>query len=321
MQIYLPIAEIPINIILILSLGFVTGIMAGLFGIGGGFIGTPMLIFIGISPAVAVSTSSNQIAASSFSGVLAHIKKNNIDFKMGLLLVCGGFIGAIAGVAIFKILRNIGHIDIFVSFLYIFFLGFIGLFMLYDNLKIIIKNKYDIVFTKNKKSNGIVSKIRIIARSLPFQQYFPKSELTVSIFLPLFIGITTGILVAIMGIGGGFILIPAMIYLLKMPHHIVIGTSLFQIVFVASLTTILQSVNNQTVDIVLAFLMIISSVFGAQIGTILSEKINPDKLKLFLSLMIVGICLKMLYGLFIEPENLFNIEEINQTYNNSNSYL
>jgi uncharacterized membrane protein YfcA len=308
MQIYLPIAEIPINILLILSLGFVTGIMAGLFGIGGGFIGTPMLIFIGISPAVAVSTSSNQIAASSFSGVLAHVKKNNIDFKMGSILVTGGFIGSILGVMIFKILKNIGQIDIFVSFLYITFLALIGFFMLYDNLKIIIKNKYDIDF--EKKNSRIVSKIILISKTLPFQQYFPKSDLKISLFLPLFIGLITGILVAIMGIGGGFIMVPAMIYLLKMPHHIVTGTSLLQIVFVASLTTILQSINNQTVDIVLAFLMIISSVFGAQIGTILSEKINPDKLKLFLSLMIVGICLKMLYGLFIEPDNLFNIEEI-----------
>ena len=310
MQIYLPIAEISINIILILSLGFITGIMAGLFGIGGGFIGTPMLIFAGISPAVAVSTSANQIAASSFSGILAHIKKNNIDFKMGSILASGGFVGAAIGVTIFKTLKNIGHIDIFVSFLYITFLGSIGFFMLYDNLKIIIKNKYGITFSQKQQKNNILRRLIIKSKNLPLQQYFPKSELTISIFFPLFIGVVTGVLVAIMGIGGGFIIVPAMIYLLKMPHHIVTGTSLFQIALVASLTTLLQAINNQTVDIVLAFLMIISSVFGAQIGTILSEKTNPDKLKFFLSLMIVVICLNMVYGLFTQPSNLFSIEEL-----------
>ena len=308
MQIYLPIAEIPVNILLILVLGLLTGFLAGMFGIGGGFLATPLLMFIGIPPAVAVSTSANQITASSVSGLLAHLKRGNVDIKMGLMLLIGGFVGSGFGVLIFRILHKIGQIDIVVALTYVVFLGWIGSLMFIDSIKVIAGRKYGIKWKKRKKNRKVII-LRMI-NDLPFKKHFPKSDVTVSIIVPIAVGVFVGILVSVMGIGGGFIMIPAMIYILRMPSNVVVGTSLFQIIFIAGNVTFLQAVSNQTVDVVLGFLMIISSVIGAQFGTRASYKVNHDKSRMLLSIMILFVCFKMIATLFVYPESLYNIEVI-----------
>ena len=306
MQIYLPIAEIPVNILLILLLGLTTGFLAGMFGIGGGFIATPLLMFIGIPPAIAVSTSTNQIIASSVSGVFAHFRKGSVDIKMGLVLVVGGFIGSTLGVSIFKILQKTGHIDLVVALTYVIFLGTISVTMLIDSIKTLVEKKYGVTWEKTE--NGNLDKFLAKIDRLPWKSHFPKSDITVSLIVPIVLSIGIGILVALMGVGGGFLMIPAMIYILRMPSSVVVGTSLFQIVFIASNATFLQAVTNNTVDIVLAFLMIISSSIGAQIGTRTGYKVDADSMRSFLSLLLLGVCVKMLFVLFKHPESLYVIE-------------
>jgi uncharacterized membrane protein YfcA len=306
MQIYLPIAEIPVNILLILLLGLTTGFLAGMFGIGGGFIATPLLMFVGIPPAIAVSTSTNQIIASSVSGVFAHFRKSSVDIKMGLVLVVGGFIGSTLGVSIFKILQKTGHIDLVVALTYVIFLGTISVTMLIDSIKTLVEKKYGVTWEKNE--NGNLDKFLAKIDRLPWKSHFPKSDITVSLIVPIVLSIGIGILVALMGVGGGFLMIPAMIYILRMPSSVVVGTSLFQIVFIASNATFLQAVTNNTVDIVLAFLMIISSSIGAQIGTRTGYKVDADSMRSFLSLLLLGVCVKMLFVLFKHPESLYVIE-------------
>jgi len=305
-QIYLPIAEIPVNIILILLLGLGTGFLAGMFGIGGGFISTPLLMFIGIPPAVAVSTSTNQIIASSVSGLLAHFRKGSVDIKMGLFLVIGGFIGSTLGVSIFKILQKAGHIDIVVALVYVIFLGSISVTMLIDSIRSLIRKKYGVDWEQSESVH--MKKFLKKIDNLPWKFYFPKSDIEVSIVVPIILSIGIGILVALMGIGGGFLMIPAMIYILRMPSSVVVGTSLFQIVFIASNATFLQAVTNNSVDIVLAFLMIISSSIGAQMGTRSGYKVDADSMRSFLSLLLLGVCVKMLVSLFSEPKSLYIIE-------------
>lgn len=309
MEIYLPIAEIPVNIIVILMLGLLTGFLAGMFGIGGGFLSTPLLMFIGIPPAVAVSTSANQIMASSVSGVLAHLKRGNVDIKMGLVLLAGGLFGSVLGVWIFRILQQTGQLDIAVALIYVVFLGSIGVMMLKESIKILLEKKYNIIRPRKRRSGRLGNILRKINR-WPYKIHFPKSDINISVFVPLLIGGAIGVLVSIMGIGGGFILIPAMIYILRMPSNIVVGTSLFQIIFIAGNVTFLQAITNHTVDIVLAFLMIISSVIGAQIGTRTAYKVDTDNLRSILSLMILGVCGKMFLSLFAHPLSLYSLEVI-----------
>jgi uncharacterized protein len=306
MQIYLPIAEIPVNILLILLLGLATGFLAGMFGIGGGFLATPLLMFIGIPPAIAVSTSTNQIIASSVSGLLGHLRKGNVDIKMGLFLVIGGFFGSSFGVTIFKLLQKTGHTEIVVSAVYILFLGSISITMLIDSVKTLVAKKYDVVWEKTKSSN--FDKFLEKIDQLPWQVHFPKSDVTISVIVPILLSIGIGILVSLMGIGGGFLMIPAMIYILRMPSSVVVGTSLFQIIFIASNATFLQAITNNTVDIVLAFLMIISSAIGAQVGTRSVYKFNADSMRVLLSLLILGVCVKILFTLVSTPQSLYTIE-------------
>lgn len=306
MQIYLPIAEIPVNIIVILLLGLVTGFLAGMFGIGGGFIATPLLMFIGIPPAIAVSTSANQIIASSVSGLLANLRRGAVDIKMGLFLIIGGFIGSSLGVSLFQLLQKTGQIDIVISLVYVIFLGSISIMMLIDGIKTITAKKYNIVWAVKENSNmdGFLK----WAEDLPWQVHFPKSDIKISVLVPITLSIGIGVLVALMGIGGGFIMIPAMIYILRMPSAVVVGTSLFQIIFIACNTTFLQAVTNNTVDIVLAFLMIISSSIGAQIGNRSGTKVDADSLRSFLALLLFAVCFKMFFSLFTSPESLYLIE-------------
>lgn len=308
MQIYLPIAEIPVDIFVILLLGLVTGFLAGMFGIGGGFLSTPLLIFIGVAPSIAVSTAANQIIASSFSGFLTHLKRHTVDIKMGLFLLIGGFFGSTFGVWIFKMLQNIGQLDIAISLTYVVFLGVIGMIMLVDSVKVLLEKYYDITLDK-QPTHHLARFLRKIDR-LPLQVYFPKSHIKVSAIVPIIISFGVGILVSLMGIGGGFLILPAMIYILRMPANIVVGTSLFQIIFVAANTTLLQALTSNTVDIVLAFLMIVSSVFGAQIGSRVGRKTDADNLRSLLSLIILAVAVTMLANLFIEPDSLYKIEVI-----------
>jgi uncharacterized membrane protein YfcA len=306
MQVYLPIAEIPVNILLILLLGLFTGFLAGMFGIGGGFISTPLLMFIGIPPAIAVSTSANQIIASSVSGLLANLRRGAVDIKMGLFLMVGGFIGSTLGVSLFQFLQKIGQIDIVISLVYVLFLGSISIMMLADGIKTITAKKYNIVWSDKDGSN--LQKFLTKLEELPWKVHFPKSDITVSVLVPIILSLGVGVLVALMGIGGGFIMIPAMIYILRMPSSVVVGTSLFQIIFIACNTTFLQAITNNTVDIVLSFLMIISSSIGAQVGNHSGKKIDADSLRSFLALLLFLVCFKMFFGLFTEPKSLYLIE-------------
>jgi uncharacterized protein len=305
-QIYLPIAEIPVNVLLILLLGLVTGFLAGMFGIGGGFLATPFLMFIGIPPAVAVSTSANQIIASSVSGLMVHLRKGTVDMKMGLFLVIGGFIGSTFGVSLFQILQKAGQIDLVIAIVYVVFLGSISIMMLVDSIKTLSTKKYNIVW--EKKNTDRFERFLAWIDRLPWKIHFPKSQITVSVLVPTVLSIGIGILVSLMGIGGGFMMIPAMIYILRMPSSVVVGTSLFQIIFIASNATFLQAITNNSVDIVLAFLMIISSSIGAQMGTRAGYKVDADNMRSFLALIIFMVCLKMFFSLFAAPEALYTVE-------------
>ena len=309
MQIYLPIAEIPVNILLILALGLATGFLAGMFGIGGGFLATPFLMFIGVSPAVAVATSSNQIVAASASGLLAHLRKGSVDIKMGLFLMIGGFIGSTFGVSIFRLLQKSGQIDLVVGINYVVFLGSISIFMLIDSVKTMLANKYHLsIEERQKEENPWFKNFLLRLDKLPYKVYFPKSDITISALVTIVLSVGIGILVALMGIGGGFLMIPAMIYILRMPSSVVVGTSLFQIIFIASNTTFLQALTNHTVDIVLAFLMVVSSSIGAQMGTRTGYRIDANKMRIFLSLLLLAVCFKMFLNLFTTPESLYVIE-------------
>ncbi len=305
-QIYLPIAEIPVNVLLILLLGLVTGFLAGMFGIGGGFLATPFLMFIGIPPAVAVSTSANQIIASSVSGLMVHLRKGTVDMKMGLFLVIGGFIGSTFGVSLFRVLQKAGQIDLVIALVYVIFLGSISIMMLVDSIKTLSTKKYNIVW--EKKNTDRFERFLAWIDDLPWKIHFPKSQITVSVLVPTVLSIGIGILVSLMGIGGGFMMIPAMIYILRMPSAVVVGTSRFQIIFIASNATFLQAITNNSVDIVLAFLMIISSSIGAQMGTRAGYKVDADNMRSFLALIIFMVCLKMFFGLFTAPEALYTVE-------------
>ncbi len=309
MTIYLPIAELPINIFLILGLGLAAGILAGMFGIGGGFLLTPLLMFIGIPPAVAVATSSNQIIASSLSGFLAHWYRKNVDIRMGLYLLLGGIIGSGIGVWLFSLLKAIGQIDVMIALVYVLFLGVIGAFMLIESVQSW-RNK-DALEEKAKQAFQARSLYhRLSEAKLPFMVHFPHSDITISAIFPILVGLVAGMLVSIMGIGGGFIMIPAMIYILGMPTAVVIGTSLFQIVFVTSIVTVLHATTTQSVDIVLAFLLLTGGVIGAQIGSKLSSKLAPEKLRILLALMVLLVCIRLGLGLVLTPSDLFTVEAL-----------
>lgn len=303
MSIYLPIAEMSVDVFLILLMGGGVGFLSGVFGVGGGFLMTPLLIFIGISPAVAVATEANQIVAASVSGVLAHMRRRNVDFKMGIILTIGGFAGSSVGVVIFTFLREIGQVDLLVRLCYVVFLGIVGSLMLFESGRAILRRQ------KGTASRGKLHQHTWL-HGLPFKMRFRRSRLYISALLPLSIGFFVGILAAIMGVGGGFLMVPAMIYLLGMPTSVVVGTSLFQIIFVTANVTYLQAVNNQTVDIVLALLLLTGAVVGAQIGTKVGGKLRGEQLRGLLALMVLAVCAKIGIELVAKPEDLYSINEI-----------
>jgi len=296
MQIYLPIAEMSVNVFLILGMGGGVGFLSGLFGVGGGFLMTPLLIFIGIPPAVAVATEANQIVASSVSGVLAHWRRANVDVKMGLTLLAGGIAGSSFGVWLFTILRGLGQIDLVIKLCYVVFLSVIGVLMLSESIRTLMRIKRQI---RRKRHH------HYWIHGLPLKMRFRRSRLYISALLPIGIGFLVGVLSAIMGVGGGFIMVPAMIYLLGMPTVVVVGTSLFQIIFVTANVTILQAVSNQTVDVVLALILLTGGVIGAQIGARASGRLQGEQLRGLLGLMVVGVCAKLTYDLVVTPLDLF----------------
>ncbi len=308
MQIYLPIAEIPVNIFLILALGLLTGFLAGMFGIGGGFLATPFLIFIGVPAPVAVSTSTNQIISASISGLLAHFKKGNVDIKMGLFLVLGGIIGSSIGVSIFSLLKNAGQIDLVIAITYVLFLGSISLMMLSDSFRNFIDKKFGMDWHHHNEESVKFQWLLKKIEGLPFKTYFSRSEVYISVLVPIILSFGVGILVSLMGVGGGFLMIPAMLYILRMPSSLVVGTSLFQIVFIASNATFLQAVTGNNVDIVLGVLMILSSAIGAQIGSRAAYKVDANATRTFLAILLLMICFKMMFQLFSQPSNIYSLD-------------
>jgi uncharacterized membrane protein YfcA len=313
MSVYLPIAQLSIDIFLLLGLGAIAGILSGLFGIGGGFLMTPMLIFIGVPPAIAVSSVTNQMIASSISGFYPHFRKKNIDFKMGSLMLIGGFIGSSFGVWLFRYLSKLGQIDLIISIAYVFFLSFISFTMIFETFKRLTSkgkiNSSNII--SNKISNPIMLgshhiPLRNLSK-LPFTMHFPTSNIYSSPLTPIFISALIGILVSMLGIGGGFFMIPAMLYILKMPARVVIGTSLFQMIIISANVTLLHAISNHTVDILLAFLLLIGSSVGAQFGVKLGLKLPAEKMRLFLAILILGVALQLLLKLTLRPDDLYEM--------------
>ena len=300
MHIYLPIAEMSVNIFLILGMGGAVGFLSGLFGVGGGFLMTPLLIFIGVPPPVAVGSEANQIVASSVSGVLAHWRRANVDFKMGFVLLLGGFVGSSLGVILFKYLQNQGQLDLVIKLSYVIFLGIIGFLMLWESSRTIIRSRSAAARRGKLHQHNWF-------HGLPFKMRFRKSKLYISAILPFLIGATVGVLSAIMGVGGGFIMVPAMIYLLGMPTSLAIGTSLFQIIFVTANVTFLQALTVQTVDILLAVLLLTGAVIGAQFGSKYSVRMKGEQLRALLALLVLGVCVKMIFDLTVMPADLYSI--------------
>ena len=304
MQIYLPIAETSVNIFMLLGLGGLIGFLSGMFGVGGGFLMTPLLIFVGIPPTVAVASEANQILASSISGGMAHFQKRGVDIRMGCVLLAGGLLGSAVGVQLYAVMREIGQIDLMISLCYVVFLGVIGLLMMIESIRAIHARQIGrhIPARRPGQHNWI--------HGLPFKMRFKVSHLYTSIIPPILIGFFVGILAAIMGVGGGFIMVPAMIYLLRMPTNVVIGTSLFQIIFVSAAVTIMHAAKNQTVDVVLATILIIGGVMGAQIGARIGQKLRGEQLRALLALIVLGVGLKMLSDLLFMPAEIYSLSSL-----------
>lgn len=301
-NIYLPIAEMSVNIFVLFGMGAGVGFLSGMFGVGGGFLMTPLLIFYNIPPAVAVATEANQIVASSFSGALAHFRRGTVDIKLGTVLLIGGVTGSALGVLIFSSLREAGQLDLIISILYVVFLGTIGTLMLIESLNAIRKSR-----NPNTQPAAPLPTQQTWISNLPFKMRFHRSQLYLSVIPVLALGMLVGVLASIMGVGGGFIMVPAMIYLLRVPTNVVIGTSLFQIMFVTMFTTIAQSATNQTVDVVLALILMVGGVIGAQFGAQAGQKLKGEQLRALLGLIVLAVCVRLGWDLVNTPSELFSI--------------
>ncbi len=295
MSFYLPIADIQINLLLILFFGFIVGFMSGLFGVGGGFLMTPLLIFMGIPPATAVGTESVQILGSSVSGAMAHGLKKNIDYEIGIFLLIGGIFGSTLGVILFNFFKESGNIDLIIKFLYILFLAIIGTLMLIESTISLVK--------KEKIENSRKKRKRTFLDFLPLKLKFRTSKIYISIFLPISVGIFVGFLSAFMGVGGGFVMVPAMIYIFRMGTVIAIGTSLFQIVFVTLNVSVLHATFNYSVDLILAIFLLIGGVIGAQYGSKFTSRFKGEQIRVFLAMIVLLVCIKMGIELVSEPLN------------------
>lgn len=299
--IYLPIAELSVNLFVLLAMGAAVGFLSGMFGVGGGFLITPLLIFYNIPPAIAVATGANQVVASSFSGALSHVKKGTLDFKLGTVLLAGGIVGATVGAYVFSLLRELGQLDLFISLLYVVLLGTVGGLMLVESVRAIRRTRDGAAPTLKKpgQHNWI--------HRLPLKMRFRTSKLFVSVIPVLGLGAGIGFLSSIMGVGGGFIMVPALIYLLKVPTNVVIGTSLFQIIFVAAYTTIIHATANQTVDVVLAFMLMVGGVAGAQYGAKVGQRLRGEQLRALLALLVLAVALRLGFDLFVRPQSIYSL--------------
>lgn len=304
MGIYLPIAEMSVNIFVLLAMGAAVGFLSGMFGVGGGFLITPLLIFYNIPPAIAVATGANQVIASSFSGALAHFKRGTLDIKLGTVLLAGGILGSTLGAYVFALLRSLGQLDLFISIFYVAFLGIVGGLMLVESVNALRRARSGALPTlkKSGQHNWI--------HRLPLKMRFRTSKLFVSVIPVLGIGAGIGFLAAIMGVGGGFIMVPALIYLLKVPTNVVVGTSLFQIIFVAAFTTIVHSTANQTVDVILAFILMVGGVAGAQYGARAGQRLRGEQLRALLALLVLAVALRLAFDLFVRPANLYSLSAL-----------
>ncbi|PRY25570.1 hypothetical protein CLV78_102750 [Aliiruegeria haliotis] len=301
MQIYLPIAEVSVNAFLLLGLGGLVGILSGMFGVGGGFLMTPLLFFIGIPPAVAVATEANQIVASSFSGMLAHWRRKTVDIRMGAVLQIGGLIGAAFGVVLFNFLKSLGQVDLLIKLSYVIFLGIVGGLMFVESLGALRRAN------SKEPVKPPVRRQRNWVHTWPLKMRFRTSGLYISVIPPILVGMAVGVLAAIMGVGGGFIMVPAMIYILGMPTKVVVGTSLFQIILVTAFTTLLHATTNHTVDMALAVLLLIGGVVGAQIGTQIGTKLKAEQLRVLLAGLVLLVCGKLAADLLIQPAELYSL--------------
>jgi hypothetical protein len=299
--IYLPIAEISVNVFVLLAMGAAVGFLSGLFGVGGGFLITPLLIFYNIPPAIAVATGANQVIGSSFSGAMSHMKRGTLDFKLGFMLLAGGIVGSTAGVYVFSLLRSLGQLDLFISLLYVVLLGSVGGLMLVESLNTLRVSRGGT--PKPLKKSGQHNWIH----RLPLKMRFRTSKLFVSVIPVLAIGAIIGFLSSIMGVGGGFIMVPALIYLLRVPTNVVVGTSLFQIIFTSAYTTLVHASTNFTVDIVLAMLLMIGGVAGAQYGVKAGQKLRGEQLRALLALLVLAVAARLAVDLFIRPNNLYSL--------------
>ncbi len=300
MQVYLPIAEmaVPAESIFMVSAG--VGFLSGIFGIGGGFLTTPFLIFMGLSPAIAVGTQSTQLLASAVAGVLAHWQKGNVDMKIGLVMALGGFFGTFVGTFIFKLLERLGQIDFTISFLYIVLLGMTGILMLSESLPSLFFKRRSIAAEFNSQ------KISLFVSRLPYKMRFARSKLYVSALVPGTIGFAGGLMTSVLGVGGGFILVPAMIYILGMPSLLVTGTSLFQMIFTTASSTVMHATANHTVDIMLALILIVGGVIGAQIGVTFSRFIKGITARILLAIIVLVVSSALAWQLFMQPEELYS---------------
>jgi uncharacterized membrane protein YfcA len=299
MQLYLPIAELSVNAWVLLGLGGIVGLLSGMFGVGGGFLITPLLFFLGIPPAVAVATGANQVVAASVSGVLAQMRRRGVDFAMGTVLLSGGIAGSGLGVLVFTWLKGLGQIDLFVQLSYVVFLGLIGLMMLRESLGALQRSRSGAPVRRAHTHTWV--------HGLPFKMRFRASGLYISVIPPLLVGAFVGFLAAIMGVGGGFIMVPAMIYLLGMPTKVVVGTSLFQIIFVTAFTTVMHAVTSQTVDLVLALLLIVGGVVGAQVGARIGVMLRAEQLRILLALLVLAVAAKIALDLVLTPGELYSL--------------
>jgi uncharacterized protein len=301
-NIFLPVAGNSVNLFLLLGLGGIVGFLSGLFGVGGGFLMTPLLIMLGVPPTVAAASDSNQIVAASTSGTYAHSRAGTVDFKMGILLFVGGILGGSVGVYLIKLLNAAGSADFLISVTYVVMLGGIGSYMFFESLQGLLGRR-----RSEEAAAAAAAKPSVYARmvrGLPWRMEFKRSGITLSAIVPLFLGTLVGILAAIMGVGGGFIMVPIMVYLLRMPMHVVVGTSLFQILFTCINVTVLQSTVNHNVDVVLALLLLLGSVVGAQVGAKVGKRLNADQLKILMAVIVLVVMVKMLLGLLLTPSSL-----------------
>ncbi len=301
MDVYLPIANLSVNGLLIVALGVITGMLSGLFGVGGGFLTTPLLIFYGVPPTVSAASAASQVTGASVSGVFAHHKRGGVDYRMGGIMVAGGAVGTAIGAVLFEWLRALGQIDTIITFLYVVLLGSMGSLMARDGWRALIANRRG---TRPKPSRR---RHHPLVANLPWRMRFYKSGLYISPLAPFLLGLFVGILTMLMGVGGGFILVPAMLYILGMGAGVVVGTSLFQILFVTMVTTFMHAVTTQAVDIVLAGLLLIGSVSGAQIGAQMAQKSKPELLRLVLAAVVLMIAARMVLQLFYAPDEVYTV--------------